>query len=301
MAVRKYARCICHSFLTYVSSDKRSTSQDDPFNVNVTHLKTSHSDRPPVREHRRKVPRQVHLSSLAMEVESEGDPSSFHHTTSSHDLERDPFEHKQPNRKHESDALEDYRRTRHRSNSCSADASSRISIKVIREDSSQKSHPEAMPLVTRHSRHHSISYSSREVSAAAGLLACDDAHTQRDAFCAIDSSGSCWPILSLSLSLSLSHTCTAFLITFSVSEALLECFYYFYSRLSDTQKAIFVNETLTILKSVTFTVSKLMEYIGFGHPFPDGCGNEYSRFSSLSFSHPIVPGDTSLCNASLPL
>ena len=53
-------------------------------------------------------------------------------------------------------------------------------------------------------------------------------------------------------------------------DPLVKKFYAFYDGLNDTQKSVFVDESLTLLQSIKFAVSKLVEYVSFGHPIPTG-------------------------------
>jgi hypothetical protein len=55
------------------------------------------------------------------------------------------------------------------------------------------------------------------------------------------------------------------------SELLTGAFSEYCDGLNDTQKSIFVNENLPILASIKFAVSKMVEYLSFGHPIPTGC------------------------------
>jgi hypothetical protein len=55
-----------------------------------------------------------------------------------------------------------------------------------------------------------------------------------------------------------------------LSGPLVKKFYGFYDGLNDTQKSIFINESLPLLQSIKHSVSKLLEYVSFGHPIPTG-------------------------------
>ena len=71
------------------------------------------------------------------------------------------------------------------------------------------------------------------------------------------------------------------------SESLIKSFRGFYEGLNDTQRSIYIDSTLSQLKSIIYTASKLTEYLSFGHPIPNGFALSFFLLSlllpSLSF------------------